>query len=645
MIQGCKKADKVEALPTEVPENIVTEKDTYKLYEIVVVFCKHKLQPDSKIEGKVGSSSLQIGVANDSTLVFVVMPNVFQIGDNKMTFSVNGKNVNVSVKVTSSTLVPSPAEEINSFTATQQTQITSLENMIANDTQLVKNPDIANAISRAKSLATNFKADFDKLNADDQLVVANFIASNKSTFEKINTDINIILSSLTSSNNGLLRRSAFCADGTPVERYKCHWEYLGDKLIDVAITGTLAYLAFTTIPVTGLFGLGVGAVAAALTAPSMVAIVSVSGKLIYIHFKIAYLLVAGVIKDGQLRTTNTPTIFENGVSTSLPIKIRLRNVQAEDNGTALNWLKTGMVLVNKYNSFCDKLKLSEFKFLFGGLRTLEASPFKLSHISIKNISNSKVVPAGLEGTVAAPKIKFTTNETSEQLFNFDLTYNDGVNLPVTITIPSKLKTGGCSFNSITDPRDGEIYKIVQIGDQTWFAENLRYSVNVQNIKIDSLWDKDSSGAWCYYNNDASKNIPFGKLYNWYAIKNRNVCPSGWHVSNNTDLSTLINYLDPNADGGNNLNTAGGQMKSTGTQYWKNPNVNATNSSCFSGLPGGARILGSIGFINMGDFGYWWSSSESTLTQAWYFGLFSSDGDVGKDTNNKHIGYSVRCVKN
>lgn len=617
MIQACKKAEKEEVPPVVVAENIVTEKDTYKLYEIGTVIYKHNLQPNSKIEGKVGSSSLQIGVANDSTLVFVVLPNVFQIGENKITFSINGKNVNVSVKVTSTNLVPSPVEEINSFTANQQTQITSLETIIAKDPQLLNNPDLTNAVNTAKSLTTDFKADFDKLNTQDQLIVANFIASNKPTFEKINTDINSILSALSSSNNGLLRRSAFCTEGTPVEKYKCHWEFLGNRLKEVAFYGSLAYVAFSTMPVTGLFGLGVGAVPAALAAPSMVAVVAVSAKLIIIHFKIAFLLVAGVIKEGQLRTTNTPTIFENGVSTPLPVKIRLRNIQVQDNSTKLNWLKIGMVLVDNYNSFCDKLKLSKFKFLFGGLRTLDATPFKLSHISINNISNSKVLFAGLEGTAADPKFKFTTNETSEQLFNFDLTYNDGVNLPVTITIPSKLKTGGCNLNTFTDSRDGKVYKKVQIGTQEWMAENLNYA---------------TGNSWCYNDNSSNCTI-YGRLYDWETAKK--ACPSGWHLPSDAEWTTLTNFL-----GGESV--AGGKMMSTGTQYWNSPNT-ATNSSCFSGLPGGQRHFdGSM--LSLREVGVWWSSTEYDTNLVWNRALYYNNGSVFRGYNLKAYGFSVRCLR-
>jgi hypothetical protein len=62
------------------------------------------------------------------------------------------------------------------------------------------------------------------------------------------------------------------------------------------------------------------------------------------------------------------------------------------------------------------------------------------------------------------------------------------------------------------------------------------------------------------------------------------------------------------------------MKDAGTAHWNNPNVGATNSSGFTGLPGGYRDF--IGpFYSVGYYGYWWSSTEAILqtpgTATWF----------------------------
>lgn len=631
LFDSCKKSDTQETPQVSAYQ---TEKDAYNQYEIGVILCKQNLESGAKLEGKVGQASVQIVVATDSTLAFVVLPTVFQTGQNELTFTLNGKPASVPVKVLASVLVASPTEEVNNFTNNQQSQILTIENMLAQDVQLTGNTDIASAISAAKSMTAEFKSDFDKLNVQDKIIIANFIAANKATFENLNSEINTMIATLT-SDHGMLRRTGFCMEGTPVERYKCHWTFLYQKLKVVVTAGALSYLAASTIPATGLFGLGVAAVPVALAAPAMVAVVSVSAKLVYIHFKVTQLLVLNLVKDAQLRTNNNPAVFEKGISTSLPIKVRLRNIQTEDGNSGLSWLKIGMAMVNKYNALCEKFKVNKFKFLFGGVRSIETNPFKLSHITIKNITNPKVQFVALEGTLANPKIKFTTTESSEQLFSFDLVYNDEVNLPVSITVPSKVIIG-CNFNTVVDIRDNQTYNIVQIGNQTWFAENLRYSGNIPYLPNNTQWFDNRTGAWCYYDNDANNDIPYGKLYKWYTIKNFNLCPSGWHVATDADWTILTTFL------GGEL-VAGGKMKSTGTQYWQSPNAEATNSSCFLALPGGYRDLPGK-FWDKGGGGSWWSSTETSELQASIRELNFGVGKIIKSSTTKDFGLSVRCVK-
>ncbi|MEZ5198992.1 MAG: FISUMP domain-containing protein, partial [Bacteroidales bacterium] len=73
-----------------------------------------------------------------------------------------------------------------------------------------------------------------------------------------------------------------------------------------------------------------------------------------------------------------------------------------------------------------------------------------------------------------------------------------------------------------------------------------------------------------------------------------------------------------------------------------PNTGATNSSGFTGLPGGYRLIdGSFDLFDTDD-GFW-SSSESTFN-AWVRWLASYNAQMYRDSNNKEYGFSVRCLK-
>ena len=148
---------------------------------------------------------------------------------------------------------------------------------------------------------------------------------------------------------------------------------------------------------------------------------------------------------------------------------------------------------------------------------------------------------------------------------------------------------------------------------------------------------------CWYNNDQATYTAnkYGALYNWYSVNtttngNKNVCPSGWHVPTDAELTTLINDL-----GG--LSVAGGKIKSTDTQYWRSPNAGATNESGLLGLPSGYRGTNGA-FSSLGDGGLWWSSSEANSTNAWFLDFRYNVSDAYKGSNNKPYGFSVRCKK-
>ena len=201
--------------------------------------------------------------------------------------------------------------------------------------------------------------------------------------------------------------------------------------------------------------------------------------------------------------------------------------------------------------------------------------------------------------------------------------------------------------------DGNSYETVIIGNQEWMAENLRttsYSNGdpILNL-IGSGWQNLTSGAWTHYNDDNQFDIPYGKLYSWYTVSDsRDVCPSGWHVPKDSEWNQLVINIDPAADTTSDyLNDAGGAMKSMGNLQaanglWMYPNTGATNTSGFSGLPGGSIDYGF--FFSFSEDGYWWSTTEYQNVYALYRGLhYGNDSFVRYDAE-KASGLSIRCVK-
>jgi uncharacterized protein (TIGR02145 family) len=214
-----------------------------------------------------------------------------------------------------------------------------------------------------------------------------------------------------------------------------------------------------------------------------------------------------------------------------------------------------------------------------------------------------------------------------------------------------------NYGSLVD-QSGITYKTIEIGSQVWMAENLRTTkyrngdvipnvlgTLISDYTYDEEWGNLTTGAWVHYNNDSQYECPYGKFYNWYAVSDaRELCPNGWHVPTYQEWSTLVNYLDPVSNGGLEISTAGGKMKSTGAEYWHNPNTDATNESGFSGLANGQVSEGGL-IMDIGDFGIWWTSSDIYSTNAIIMGIEFNTGNVGKMDNSWNSGYPVRCIKN
>lgn len=205
--------------------------------------------------------------------------------------------------------------------------------------------------------------------------------------------------------------------------------------------------------------------------------------------------------------------------------------------------------------------------------------------------------------------------------------------------------------------NGNTYATVQIGSQCWMAENLRttnYANGdpIANVTSSTDWPLQTSGAWVHYNNDGQYEVPFGKLYNCYAVTDpRNVCPAGWHAPSHTEWQQLELALgmppaELNQSGWIGVSqNVGGKLKSVGTQYWLPPNTGATNSSGFTALPAGRRSMGPDGnFYYLGSYSVWWSTSISGANENYGRGLYYAIEGIAAGSNERWSGLSVRCVK-
>jgi len=165
-----------------------------------------------------------------------------------------------------------------------------------------------------------------------------------------------------------------------------------------------------------------------------------------------------------------------------------------------------------------------------------------------------------------------------------------------------------------DSRDGKAYKYVTIGTQTWMAENLRY---------------ETSNTKCYNDNPNNCEI-FGKLYDWNTAMT--VCPSGWHLPNDTEWITLRDYVESDA----------AKLKAN-SELWRFNK--GTDEFGFTALPGGFYRADIGGFKYYGECAGFWSATEGYMYGSAHLRYLNnySFGLDGLYINNSWV--YVRCVKN
>ena len=232
-------------------------------------------------------------------------------------------------------------------------------------------------------------------------------------------------------------------------------------------------------------------------------------------------------------------------------------------------------------------------------------------------------------------------------------------------------------NTLTDIRDGQVYKTIVICDednkncQTWMAQNLNY--RYVGVKYNNSVYTSDSTSWCY-GNDPSKCATYGRLYTWAAAmdsagivdpsgagkgcgygvycdaassatKVRGVCPSGWHLPTKEEWQQLVKPMAYHVD---DYTTywyyygAGIELKTV--DDWYSSSNKGTNASGFSALPAGRRYYHGS-FCEAGYYAYFWSASERDRNYAYRLRLDNDRDYAYLSYDSMDNAFSVRCVQN
>jgi len=207
------------------------------------------------------------------------------------------------------------------------------------------------------------------------------------------------------------------------------------------------------------------------------------------------------------------------------------------------------------------------------------------------------------------------------------------------------------YGNLTDI-DNNNYKTVTIGSQTWMAENLRVTkyndgTAIPIVTDSAAWSTLTTGAYCNYNNTVNTDTikTYGRLYNWFAANTSKLCPTGWHVPNDSEWTTLENFVINAKPLASTVGWVDAGSFAIAGSAGDTPSTN--NKSGFTAIPAGYRNWIAT-YNDLGTNASWWSTTENPSFPVVYaevisiYDWYSSPENGGRE---KATGLSVRCLKN
>lgn len=194
--------------------------------------------------------------------------------------------------------------------------------------------------------------------------------------------------------------------------------------------------------------------------------------------------------------------------------------------------------------------------------------------------------------------------------------------------------------------EGNVYRTVTIGNQTWLAEGLRST---------KFQDGSDVRSGVIVKDDEENLLKYGRLYSWHDVADeRNLCPEGWRVATDEDWKTLERYIGMPEEEVDQEGWRGGEQN-LGLQLkeaqadgpFKKVDQSLVNKHNFFARPAGVKWNGF--YITQGAYTEFWTASSTsenkgiirTLAYSWWN---AHKGEIRRATSEKDYMFTVRCVK-
>ncbi len=303
----------------------------------------------------------------------------------------------------------------------------------------------------------------------------------------------------------------------------------------------------------------------------------------------------------------------------------------------------------KFSTKKPSITIKEIKSDFSSIRVkIDFVPYEANtKVQLEYTVNGNTLTKLSEAYSTATELNFTLDNLAKNTF-----------YPIKIKTIDKYNTLiDTTFNTCAvSDYNGNAYRIIKIGDQTWLQENFRGThftngdaiVNITDIEAWRLMEITKAPAYCWYNNDLEIGKIYGGLYNWYTANDsfKRKLIQGYRTPSQSDFNKLSNYL-----GGEKV--AGVKMREAGYTHWIKPGYHivgqeylAANTSGFCGLPGGERREND--FESLGRKGQFWTSNTlaDNPNVVFFVNLWGGDNELTfyGGVNWGFVGSSIRLIK-
>jgi uncharacterized protein (TIGR02145 family) len=609
---------------------------SFSIFQIVTIDLGETNFSDGKIEGTTLEGVKMPLFVQDNLLTFMV-PKLNR-GSYKLVFLENSKPFNISFQVKTHELKETPAGYLANYQKKSIDQIEALEknkSLLSEEKRNVLEKDLA----IIKKLFAGQFAKAALLNESDLMDMAYFLEANKDWINELTNSFQKFNSSIPNariSNEEIL-----------------NVEVVGKIIMENFVTAVAPIVEHSQKIVT-LISLGIP------DGSEVTGIGDSEGKSTGLDLAIETILLdiqnlfveietsanfVRIVGDEAIKSNlKYKYEFENQETYELYVSRNYRTLYSQDENSPVPFVKEYLSSFKNLLIEWDKVRsYSSLELAFSPtnpstLSTFDSKIFRVhsEHLGVSSISNSRVSNS-VEKNNGKLLVNFFTSEWYRQVFKFNINY-ENVNFGNKVELNEAILI--TKVVTMIDLRDGNVYRIMKIGTQIWFAENLRYTdSNISHITSAKDWPvvgavPNTKAAWAYYNNDPSNDSTNGKLYNWYAVQTGILCPQGWHIPTDAEVKVLSNFLVGAL--------AGVKMKAT--TEWKPPYEDIQNESGFSGLPSGLRNPLDGSFYNQGSNTLFWSS---TIGGIGAFGFSLSSGSSALQLENnyaKEHGASCRCLQ-